>query len=301
MNWDDLRIALSVAAEGSVASAARKLGLSHSTVLRRVAGFEKRLGLRLFERLPTGYAATQGGEELLSAAQRMGEIAAALELRLAGQDLRLTGGIRVTTTDTLMVTLLPELFAGFRQAYPGFVIDVAVSNQMFNITRRDADVAIRPANDPPEALVGRRVASAARAIYGGKQYAARGRLTLADLAVEPWLAPDDSLAQTSIAQWMQATLPGAEIVFRADSLVALADAAAAGLGLVALPCYLGDARPGLVRVRPPIAEMATTLWLLTHPDLRRTARVRAFLDFAGDWLKQRRGLLEGRRRASRRP
>jgi DNA-binding transcriptional LysR family regulator len=297
MDWDDLRIVRAVAAGGSLASAARALRLNHSTVLRRVAAFEKRLGLRLFERLPTGYVATSGGEELLSAAERIGEIVAGLEVRLAGQDLRLTGSLRVTTTDTLMTTILPDLFAGFRDAYPGIVVEVAVSNQMFNITRRDADVAIRPANDPPETLIGRRVGPLPRAIYGSRRYAARKRLRLADLAGEPWLAPDESLAQSSIAQWMQATLPAAEIVFRADSLVALADAAQAGLGLVALPCYLGDSRPGLVRVHPPVEAMTTALWLLTHPDLRRTARIRAFLDFAAAWLKRQRGLFTGRRAA----
>src|SRR3954471_22355962 len=98
--WDDLRYVLAVANAGSLAGAARSLGVHHTTVLRRVAAFEKRLGLRLFERLPTGYVLTAGGEELIAAARHIDDTVTTLGRKLAGQDLRLSGTIRVTTTDT---------------------------------------------------------------------------------------------------------------------------------------------------------------------------------------------------------
>ncbi len=289
--WDDLRYVLAVANTGSLAGAARTLGVNHTTVLRRLATFENRLGLRLFERLPTGYVLTAGGEELIAAARGIEDTVTALERKLAGRDLRLTGTLRVTTTDTLMASLLPEILAEFRSAHAGIQLEVAVANQMFNLGKRDADVAIRPAKEPPEALVGRRVAKVAFAVYAGHGYAARGRRI--DLARERWLAPDDSLAGTSAARWMRATLPESEIVLRADSFVALRQAAEAGLGLAALPCYLGDTSPGLVCVHPPIAEMETALWVLTHEDLRRTARVRAFTEHVAAAFARRRPLLEG--------
>jgi DNA-binding transcriptional LysR family regulator len=293
MDWDDLRYVLAVADAGSLAGAARGLGVNHTTVLRRIDAFEKRLGLRLFERLPTGYVLTAGGEELIAAARHVGDTVTALERKLAGQDLRLSGTLRVTTTDTLMGSVFPEILADFRTAHPGIQVEVALSNQMLNLSRRDADVAVRPANDPPESLVGQRISRIAFAIYGSKAYLARHRTK--DLAAHQRVAPDDSLAGTSVARWMRTTLPDSEVTLRADSLLALRCAAEAGLGLAALPCYLGD-MSALVRVQAPIAAMETSLWILTHEDLRRTARVRAFMEFAAVAFRRRRTLLEGTRK-----
>jgi DNA-binding transcriptional LysR family regulator len=291
LEWDDLRYVLAVASAGSLAGAARSLGVNHTTVLRRIDTFEKRLGLRLFERLPTGYVLTPGGEELIAAARHIDDTVTALERKLAGQDLRLSGTVRVTTTDTLMGSILPEILAEFRAGHPGIQVEIAVSNLMFNLTKRDADVAIRPANDPPETLVGRRVGKIAFAIYGSTQYLAKQKAkTLAD---HQWVGPDDSLAGTSVAQWMRSALPASEIALRTDSFLALRQAVQAGLGLAALPCYLGDTAPDLVCVHRPIPEMETTLWILTHEDLRHTARVRAFTEFAAQAFGRRRPLLEG--------
>jgi DNA-binding transcriptional LysR family regulator len=291
MEWDDLRYVLAVANAGSLAGAARRLGVNHTTVLRRVGAFEKRLGLRLFERLPTGYVLTAGGEELIAAARHIDETVTTLQRRLAGQDLRLSGTIRVTTTDTLMASILPEALAEFRALYPGIQVEIAVSNLMFNLTKRDADVAIRPAEDPPETLIGRRVAKIAFAIYASPQYLMKHKAK--DLAGHRWVGPDDSLAGTSVARWMRAELADSEIMLRADSLLALRHAAQAGLGLAALPCYLGDTAPDLVCVHRPIPEMETALWILTHQDLRHTARIRAFTEFAAGAFARRRPLLEG--------
>lgn len=292
MDWNDLRYVLAVADAGSLAGAARRLGVNHTTVLRRIGAFEQQLGLRLFERLPTGYVLTAGGEQLIAAARSIDATVTALERRLAGQDLRLAGTVRVTTTDTLMGSILPEILAAFRDAHPGILVEIAVSNVMFNLTRREADVAIRPANDPPETLVGRRVGKVAFAIYGSPDYLAT-RGAAVRLSDHLWVAPDDSLGATSVGQWMRAKLPRAEIAFVADSLLALRQAAQASLGLAALPCYLGDTSPDLVCVHQPIPELQTALWILTHSDLRHTARVRAFTEFAGNAFAQRRSLLEG--------
>jgi DNA-binding transcriptional LysR family regulator len=292
LEWDDLRYVLAVATAGSLAGAARQLGVNHTTVLRRVGAFEKRLGLRLFERLPTGYVLTAGGEELIVAARHINDAVTELERKLAGQDLRLSGTVRVTTTDTLMGSILPEILADFRTAHPGIQVEVALSNLMFNLSKRDADVAIRPADEPPQTLIGRRIAKIAFAIYGSPHYLEQQR-NAQDLAAHQWVGPDDSLAGTSVAQWMRAELPDSAITLRADSLLALRQAAQAGLGLAALPCYLGDTSAGLTCVHRPIAAMDTALWILTHADLRHTARIRTFTEFAAAALSRRRPLLEG--------
>ena len=292
IEWDDLRYILAVANAGSLAGAARKLGVNHTTVLRRVGAVEDRLGLRLFERMPTGYVLTAGGEELIAAAHQIDDTVTSLERKLVGQDLRLSGTIRITSTDTLMVSILPEILAEFRSAHPGIGIEVALSNAMLNLTRREADIAIRPAKNPPETLVGRRIAKIAFAIYGSSQYLSKRR-KIDDLAAHQWVGPDDSLADTSVAQWMRAELPESDVVLRADSLLGMREAARAGLGLAALPCYLADTSPGLVCVHRPIAALQTTLWILTHEDLRHTARIRAFTEFAANAFARRRPLLEG--------
>ncbi|HEV7327294.1 MAG TPA: LysR family transcriptional regulator [Bosea sp. (in: a-proteobacteria)] len=291
LEWDDLRYVLAVAEAGSLAGAARELRVNHSTVLRRIAAFEQQLALRLFERLPTGYVLTPGGEELVAAARSISGTVTELERRIAGQDLRLSGTLRITATDTLMGSILPEILAEFGEAHPGIALEVAVSNLMLNLTKRDADVALRTADNPPATLVGRRVGKIAFAIYGAPAYLSRH--SHADLTEHRWVGPDDTLDGTSVARWMQAKLPKSEIVLRADSLLAMQQAAVAALGLVALPCYLGDSIPTLTCVRRPIPEMETALWILTHEDLRATARVRSFTEFAYGAFRRRRALLEG--------
>jgi DNA-binding transcriptional LysR family regulator len=292
IDWDDLRYVLAVADSGSLNRAASTLRVNRTTVLRRLNAFERRHGVRLFERLPNGYTLTQAGSEVLLAARGFENAIESIERKLAGQDLRPEGLLRITTTDTLLASVLRSPLVTFKQEYPGITIDVTAANAFADLSKRDADVAIRPAVDPPEFLVGRRVGAVAFAVYAASS-GERGQP--ADLSSARWLAPDDTLAGTSVARWMREELPSVRPDIRADSLVSLRELCAAGAGLAALPCYLGDSDPRLVRVRPPIAEMSTALWVLTHPDLARTARVRLFVNHVCAALGPQRPLLEGHR------
>ncbi len=287
MDWDDLRFALAVSETGSLAAAARQLGVNHTTVLRRVHGLEAKLGVRLFERLATGYAPTVAGTEALEVAGALGATVDTLERRLAGRDLRLSGPLRVTTVDTLVITILMPHLAAFRAEHPDVTLEIVVSSAIANLTKRDADVAIRAAVAVPDTLVGRRVCDLPFAVYGlGAN---------ASLAQGPWIGLDDSLAESAVAQWLRGLPPSARIACRVDSMLAAREAVRAGLGIALMPCHLGDTTPGLVRLGPPVPEVRPSLWLLTHEDLRRTARVRAFLDFMARRLLADRDLLEGRR------
>jgi DNA-binding transcriptional LysR family regulator len=292
--WDDLRFVLAIAEHGSLARAARALGVNHTTVWRRVSEVEDRLGVRLFDRLPTGYSVTAAGEQLADVARGMRDSVTDIERRLAGQDLRLTGTVRVTTTDTLAQSLVPSALAAITAQHPDVQLELTTTTAMVSLTKRDADIAVRPTARPPENLVGRRVTAIAFALYASPSYLSRVPAKR-DLARHTWLGPDDSLASTTIARWMARTIPDARVALRADTLTALAHAAAAGLGVVALPCYLGDASPALHRVRGAISDMATELWVLTHEDLRATARIRAVIDALVAALGQQRDLCEGRR------
>jgi DNA-binding transcriptional LysR family regulator len=289
-SWDDLRVVLAVSRAGSLSGAARALRLSHPTVFRRVRQIEARLGVRLFDRARDGYALTPAGEEMAALAGRLAGEVEALERRLAGRDLRPSGTVRVTTTDTLLFGPLGPLLAGFRAAHPEITLDIAAANAMFALSRREADVAIRPSREAPESLVGRRIAGVAAAIY-----CAAGTAAPADLGAVDWVVPDDSLSSLPLARWLAEQRYDRRVALRANSLLALRDAARAGLGLALLPCYVGDPEPGLARVGAPIAALESALWLLTHPDLRRVARIRAVMDGMGELLQKLRPLFEGRR------
>lgn len=288
---EDLQLLVAVAAAGSLTGGARQLRIDHSTAFRRLEATERRLGVRLFERARDGYTPTPAGETAIAAARRILEELVDLERKLAGRDARPSGVVRLTTTDTLVEPLAPMLCA-FRAAHPAITLEMVVGNLFFTLTRRDADVAVRPAAEVPEGLVARRVCEIATALYGAPGYLA-GRRGI-PLNEHDWLAPDDSLAHLGSARWLRANIPPEQIVAAGNSLLALRALARAGLGVAPLPCYLGDGDPELQRLGPPIAEMGSGLWLITHPDLRRVARIRAFLDFAALYLGQRRQLFAGR-------
>jgi DNA-binding transcriptional LysR family regulator len=293
MDWDDLRVVLAVFREGSLSGAARRLGVTHSTVFRRLGTIEKQIGARLFERFRDGYVPTPAGETAAESASRFEDEVLTLERKLSGQDLRPSGTVRIATTDTLGTILMRHLPA-MRAAHPEIQFEITISNAMANLTRREAEIAIRPTPEPPEILVGRRLADIGHAIYGSRGYLSRHEGE--DLSAHDWIALDDALASTVIGRWMHENLHAANVTCRVDALPILRDAALAGLVLALLPCYLGDPASGLRRLtQKTLAEPRSALWLLTHDDLRRSARIRATLDFLAKALASERALLEGRR------
>jgi DNA-binding transcriptional LysR family regulator len=296
LDWSGLQYVLAVAENGSLVTAARQLGVNHTTVLRRVRAFEDQIGARLFERRTTGHVLSPAGEAVVAAARSMQETLLDTERRIAGEDLRLEGPIRVTTADTLAHTILPSVLASFGAEHPGVRIELSTTNVMLSLTRRDAEVAVRPSKEALPSYVGRRVSDVAIALYASPAYLDRTPART-DLERHRWIGLDEGLARTTIARWMARSLDSASIAMRVDTLTALRHAALAGIGVAALPCYVGDVTPELRRVRGPIAEMATELWVLTHEELRRTARIRALTDWLVDGLSEERDLLAGKRRA----
>ncbi|KPU61094.1 bacterial regulatory helix-turn-helix, lysR family protein [Pseudomonas fluorescens] len=285
-DWGDLRLILAVAEHKSFAAAGRALHLNHTTVLRRINAFEKLHAFRLFDRLSTGYTMTDAGEELLQTAQIMNIAVSELSRKLEGKDLRLEGILRITTCDTLMASILPEALGGFSELHPEISLEITTGNFISDLAQRHADVAIRTSDSPPDALIGRRIADVGFAVYAARGFSQRHG------SVDPahfnrWLAPDLALGQMDIAKWLRASVPATSIVFKADSLVTLRQAALGGLGIAALPCYLGDSTPGLERVPfVGLNALKTGLWVLTHQDLRHTARVQAFTRFLNEALQR---------------
>jgi DNA-binding transcriptional LysR family regulator len=292
--WDDFRLVKAVADARGLTGAAERLGVNHSTMFRRLGQIEDALGVALFERHRTGYALTTAGEEMVALAERMDEDVTAFARKLAGRELSPAGELRVTTSDSLLVHLLAPLFARFRGRCPDVRLDVVLGNQALNLSKRDADVAIRASDSPPETLVGRRVARIAWALYGRAADFPQARAAdLGSLDRRPWVSPGDDLAALKVVRFVREHVPPERIVYKVNTVLGLAEAVEAGVGVGHLPCFVADVRPSLVRLSPPEPRFAADLWLLTHPDLRHAARVRVFLDFLAAEIAKRRKLIEG--------
>ncbi|SDB99841.1 DNA-binding transcriptional regulator, LysR family [Cupriavidus sp. YR651] len=286
-DWDDLKVFLAVSRGGSLAAAARALQVNHSTVLRRLNKLEDDLGTRLFARDLAGYAMTPAGELLAGQLDGVGELIEAAQRQLAGRDAELSGPLRVTTTDTLAYGLLMPVLANFRLRHPRIELQVVINNSFLSLTRREADVAIRPAAEPPEHLVGRRAGRLQTAPYAARAYLERmDAPPEAHWPGHAWVVPDESLSHLAQARWAIANVPADRCAVRADSLVAMAQAVRYGMGAGMLLCMLGDADDSLVRLAEPDPALDTPVWLLTHPDLRHSGRVRALNDFVMEALRQ---------------
>lgn len=293
LSWDDFRIVRAIAETRSLSGAAAALGVNHSTVFRRLAQVEQQLGSRLFERSRARYEPTPCGEEMARLAQRMAEDIVNFERKVTGHDLRPSGELRVTTNDTLLVNLLTEILAGFHAVYPEIVIDVLVANEALNLSKRDADIALRATDRPPESLVGRRLCGIAWAVYASASMAGTAFDPARDARDFPWVGLSENLAGLKASKWLRDRVGEERMVYRLNTVLGLAEAAAAGIGLALLPCFIGDVTRGLVRLAMLDPPLETGLWLLTHSDLRQAARVRAFMDFTSTEIIKRRAQLEG--------
>jgi DNA-binding transcriptional LysR family regulator len=285
VDWDDLRFFLAVSERGSISGAAKLLNVNHSTVLRRLASLEKRLGSRLFDRLPGGYEMTAQGEELRNQLRGVSEQIENAQRSLSGRDLKLSGAIRITTTDTLMRGLLMPYLAEFHDLNSATQMEIVVNNTFLSLTRREADVAVRPSNIVPENLLGRRVGRLRTAIYASKNYLQKNAKKK-QWAAHNWVAPDETLSHLTQAKWMRENIPEDRVVVRVDSLVGMVAAVRCGMGVGMLLCLLADEETELVRLTEPVDELDTDLWILTHPALKGVARIKAFTGFLYDRLSR---------------
>jgi DNA-binding transcriptional LysR family regulator len=295
IDWDDIRYFLAVARRGSITSAARDLGVNHSTVSRRIAAFEDNLGVRLFDRIATGYNLTPAGQEMVPSAQRMEEEALGLDRRLYGRDTELSGQLRVTTAGTFVNPFLMEQIGKFLAEYPGIDIELVVSTDLANLHAREVDVAIRATLNPPDTLVGRRIGRLTAMLYGRSDFIAPGEPGAPNSAAAPDVIAFDGARDYTHASWFRDVYPNARARIKLNSVEAAFHAILAGVGIGMLPCHIGDTSPELRRLPPYHLEPVFDLWLLTHADLRRTAKVRAFINFMANAIMPHKDLIEGRR------
>ncbi|KVM68846.1 LysR family transcriptional regulator [Burkholderia gladioli] len=296
-SWDDLRIVKAIADHGSIVAAAAALGLNHSTISRRLAAVEQALGTVLFDRRRNAYATTAAGSEVVALASRIELDVLSLVRRVSGHVHSHKGILRVTTSDALVLDFVTPIIADFRARHPGVQIEMRVGNKALNLARGDSDIAFRATLTPPENLLGRKVATVAWAIYGRRLDHVGEPLEVEALYQRQWVSYGKELAGLKAFDYVNARVPREQVVFRSDSVAGVVAAIHAGLGIGFLPCMHGDLVSGLVRISPVIPEVHDELWLLTHPDIRKSGRVSAFMRHCADAILRQRDFIEGKGRA----
>ncbi len=288
LQWDDLRIVLVIAERGTLSAAAVQLNVSHPTLSRRLQRIERRLGTRLFERLPALLRPTEAGEEVRQLALRLRDEIGALEHRIGGRDAGADGMVRLTAPDAVAEYLLPGMLAAICRNQPGLQLDLLVSNQLVSLAQRQADIALRVTGKPDEALSGRQVGAVAMAVYASA--------TLAGAARDgtPWVGFDAALACSGPGAWMASHVPEDSIRLRANTLLGAAQAVRAGIGCGVLPCFVGGALPDLVRLGEPLPGLTQPLWMLMRPDMARLPRVKRASEALAEQLRDAAPRLGGR-------
>jgi DNA-binding transcriptional LysR family regulator len=295
-DWNDLQHFLAVARLGSTTAAARDLNVDQSTVQRRLAELERRIGQPLVERRPTGYRLTAFGLQLLPHAQRVEESVHALEKVIRSTARELTGVVRVTCPEPIVFRISRSpLLERFRARHPGLQVEFMMSDRYLDLGKGEADVALRSGDTVDNKLVGRKLGDSLWAVYGSRAYIERhGRpSSVEELRQHALIGLDESMAGHRAAVWLRQTAPSARIAARADSVLGLVSSAKAGVGLAPMPTALGDAEQDLVRVLGPIPELSRIWRILTTKQLRRTPRVSAFFDFMVSEVDTLRPILTG--------
>jgi DNA-binding transcriptional LysR family regulator len=291
-DWDDLRVFLTLAREGSLTAAARRLEVSHPTVARRVKSLEDAIGARLFDRLPDRFALTTAGEELLADAQTMEQAAESIHRRSAGLGDTAHGTVRLSAGEAMtgfIASHLPRL----RQNLQCVEFELVASHMLANLSRREADLMVREQVPDLASIVARRLGRVAYAVYGRRGTApeAPSRATLRQLT---WVVFNEEHAYMPGQNWIADLLDGAHPPIRVNNWLVMHDVVRAGAGVSVLPCYLGDADPLLNRLGAPLDEVAVDQWLLVHRDLRTLPRVRAVMDALIRLFHEERAAIEGR-------
>ena len=283
MNWDDLRFFLALSREGSVSGAGRALGVKHTTVARRIRALEGRLGTRLFDRLPDGYAMTQVAENIFKHALAMEVLSQAVDREAFGRDAELAGPLKLTVVNEVADhVILPKLLI-FRKAYPLIDLQLLTTTGLVDLAAREADIAVRLTPKPPDYLVGREVVRLQHGVYGTTR-------TLRELS-----NPDVILFESETEQppWVTENFPKAQTALRLDDVTSMVAATRNHIGLSRMPCFIGDSTAGLRRLDVPLKPSDWGVWILSHVDLRATARVRVCRDFLLETIEQQRPLFQG--------
>lgn len=286
LNWDDLKYFLAVARTGTLRGGADSIKVNHTTLTRRLSVMEARVGSRLFDRSKQGLVLTQLGEDLMPHAERVEAEMTAASRVIVGRDAQPSGTVYITLPHGLAMTSLMDDFTAFADLYPDIILNMNFTNDIRDLTRREADVSLRVANEVTDDVVGRKLVQLSQAAYCTRDYAERVTDNAGDgLHLIGWHEPEEAIT----ADWVKNSYyPKATLKHRASELVPLITLAASGLGMAYLACNLGDRHPNLIRAPFQKPMPYRSIWLLLHRDLKNTARVRLFVDFLAERVQNRR-------------
>lgn len=287
--WDDLRVILAIGREGGLSAAARALGSSHTTVFRQINDIEQRYATRFFTRTPNGYEPTEAGELAMRIAVTIEEEILDLNRELKGKDLRLQGTIRLTAPEGISHYLLMPHLARFYDKHPDINIELLPAHESLELARGEADLAIRVTNDPPQNSIARKVSDFRMAFYATGSYLkkVKGR----EIIEHDLVLYSHYMELLSKHVWKNKPFPRPR--FTSGSILAVARAAAEGMGTALLPCLIGEQEKKLQRIGKPLENYTAGLWVMTHADLRQTARVKVLMSYLVESLRSGKQYLEG--------
>lgn len=288
LNWDDIRSILALVQAGSLSKAGARLGLNYTTVARRIQRAEDALGQPLFERHPDGYVPLPEAHEIARTAERMEQEEHSLLRRLAGKQPDLAGPLTFTAPQLLIQSHLAPVLAEFTERYPDIDLTVKASYDILDLSRREADLALRISHEPQSALVGRRLCDQRSAFFATPEIA-RAASDNPEAPIE-WLL---FAHQPNVPEIAQAVHPNIRIRARFDDMSTLVAAARAGMGVLRMPLFLGQATDGIVRLPDLPATPYAPVWLLNHRDLQRNPKVAALKEILIPWFRQHRHVFQG--------
>lgn len=288
---NDFFFIAAIAEKGSLAGAAKHLKVNHSTVFRHLESLEKQLGVKLFERENGRYLATLAGEEFTAVAAEILQKSNETLRKVSGRDLQPKGEVRITTTETIASSMILSNLKQIRESYPEIKLRLSTANEIYNLSKRDADIAIRPTMDPPDHLMGKLIGPLVFAVYGAKSYLQSYANT--PLAEHNWIALDDSMSNHLTLKWLSKIQILEQVALRTNNFNCAKQACIEGLGITLLPCFYGDEEASLERMTDPLMDCKTNLWLLMHRDLRETMRVKVVMSELHTILKAKSKAIAG--------
>ena len=269
----DLQLILALARTGTLAAAGRRMGIDQSTVFRALQKLEKRLGLVLFDRARTGCRPTVTAEQLAGHAEKIEAELEAARLTASSTDGPAQGLVRISTTDVLLSAFVVPSLSLLIRTEPLLRFEVSAGYQLANLSKRDADIALRVTTNPPNNMIGRSLGVVKEAVFGLRRNVAHTGPS--DLLALPWLELDDSISDNPAVKWRSRMAPAANVVLRAPSIQVLFDCVVNGIGIAILPVFMTRGNKELMRISEEISECEKHLWLLAHPDSRHLRRVSA--------------------------
>ncbi len=277
-NWDEIRTAYQVARMGTVSGAAEVLGVHHATVIRHIDALEGRLGAKLFQRHARGYTATEAGQDLLKIAGAADDQFTQLAGRIKGRGDEVTGELIVTSIGALSPLLVPTI-AEFQERHPDLRVRLISDTRLFRLEYGEAHVAIRAGKlpDQPDNIVQPFFNQTLRLVASQSYFDRFGPLTGENVAAHRFIGATEETPRAPYFRWLNENVPNTSIYFRVSDMVAAKEAVHAGIGIGFVADWDQDRTDDLVEMLPPLEDWSAKIWLVTHMDLHRTAKVQTFV------------------------